>query len=54
MKRLFFAIALLTLTSGTFIACTPENQVNEELQTDKDENCPSNDRNCNGIPDNQE
>ncbi len=35
-------------------SCTPENQSVDEYQTEKDKNCPPNDTNCNGIPDNQE
>ncbi|MEP0266609.1 hypothetical protein [Dokdonia sp.] len=37
-------------------SCEPEisNEEQQELATDPNENCPPNDTNCNGIPDNQE
>ncbi len=57
MKRLVLAVLLVAFAAS----CTPES-TSEELKnngievqgTDKDKNCPPNDRNCNGIPDNQE
>lgn len=52
------AYLLLTMIFGmALISCTPESQVNvnhEEFQTDPNKNCPPNDTNCNGIPDDQE
>lgn len=55
MKTKLITLCLI-LTMGTaFVACTPENQLDQnEYQTDKNKNCPPNDTNCNGIPDNQE
>jgi hypothetical protein len=51
MKRVFVVLATIAL----FASCTPEATVNQnEQQTDKAKNCPPNDTNCNGIPDNQE
>ncbi len=57
MKRLVLAAFLVAFETS----CTPET-TSEELEnngievqaTDKDKNCAPNDRNCNGIPDNQE
>jgi hypothetical protein len=52
MIKLKFIIA--TIAVSTFLVnCTPENQLNE-YQTDKTEVCPPNDKNCNGIPDDEE
>ena len=61
MKRLFSVLAFTLLFGGLFMSCEPEG-INEatklekkELQSiDPDEECPPNDRNCNGIPDDEE
>ncbi|GEQ86003.1 hypothetical protein ULMS_15110 [Patiriisocius marinistellae] len=51
MRKVFIACAVLAF----FASCTPESTLNlNEQQTDKDKNCPPNDTNCNGIPDNKE
>ena len=50
MKKLALALMLV----GFVFSCTPENQIQNEQQIDKDKFCPPNDRNCNGIPDNEE
>ncbi|MEZ4817718.1 MAG: hypothetical protein R2776_07090 [Flavobacteriaceae bacterium] len=49
--KLMFAAAAMVLSVA---ACTPESQNSDDYQTEKDKNCPPNDTNCNGIPDNQE
>ncbi|MEZ4857214.1 MAG: hypothetical protein R2781_00200 [Flavobacteriaceae bacterium] len=48
--------SIVAIASLLFVvaSCTPESQNENEYQIDKDKNCPPNDRNCNGIPDNQE
>lgn len=50
MKKLLLFFAFIAL----FASCTPETVRADEQLTDKDKNCPPNDTNCNGIPDNQE
>lgn len=50
MKKLLLLICAL----GFLISCTPENFTNEDYATDKTKICPPSDRNCNGIPDNEE
>ena len=54
MKKLLLVLALVAFTSSTFVSCTPEDKTENEYQTDKDKVCPPHDRNCNGIPDDQE
>lgn len=51
MKK--YLLALLVLGA---IACTPTsiNENDQSIDPDPDEQCPPNDRNCNGIPDDQE
>tara|TARA_B000000460_G_scaffold185909_1_gene133646 strand:- start:51 stop:212 length:162 start_codon:yes stop_codon:yes gene_type:complete len=49
-KAIFAAASILLLLAS----CTPESQNFDEYQTDKHKNCPPNDTNCNGVPDNQE
>ncbi len=51
MKNVFLVFAALAL----FASCTPESTLDQnEQQTEKSKNCPPNDTNCNGVPDNQE
>lgn len=50
MKKLL----LIMFAFAMFAACTPETTNSEEVQTDPQENCPPNDANCNGIPDDKE
>ncbi len=54
MKKVFSMIALGLFLTASIVACTPVNSTNEYEATDPNQNCPPNDRNCNGIPDNQE
>ena len=50
MKKLALLFVVLL-----FAACTPTQLEDENpQQIDKDKICPPNDRNCNGIPDNEE
>jgi len=53
MKKFLLILALATFSVAPFTSCTPET-LQDEYQTDKDKICPPNDRNCNGIPDDQE
>lgn len=55
MKKVLLVFAMLVFSAGMFVSCTPD-AVNDdtELATDPNEECPPNDRNCNGIPDDQE
>ena len=54
MKKLLLALMLL-FTMNLVVSCTPEEMNDEtELANDPDKTCPPNDRNCNGIPDDQE
>ena len=50
LKAMLAAASIVLLIAG----CTPESQNSDDYQTEKDKNCPPNDTNCNGIPDNQE
>lgn len=52
MIKLKFFIAAFAITV-LLVNCTPENQLNE-YQTEKTEVCPPTDKNCNGIPDEDE
>ncbi len=57
MKNLFIAFLMLTLVSITFTSCTTEPVTEDENITaiiDPEKDCPPNDRNCNGIPDDEE
>ncbi|WP_452599550.1 hypothetical protein [Pontimicrobium sp. MEBiC01747] len=57
MKNLFIAFSMLTLVSITFTSCTTEPVTEDENITaiiDPEKECPPNDRNCNGIPDDEE
>jgi hypothetical protein len=51
----YILIGVFALALGS-VSCEPEQSKEEleELAIDKDKNCPPSDRNCNGIPDNQE
>ena len=54
MKKVLFIFAIVAFS---FASCTPEtiqDDNTEQQYTDKGKNCPPNDTNCNGIPDNQE
>lgn len=54
MKKLLLAFMLLFATNA-FVSCTPEElNENTETATEPDKQCPPNDRDCNGIPDDQE
>ena len=50
MKKLLLLVAIVAFT----FSCTPDKLENNEQLTDKECNSPPNDRNCNGIPDNEE
>lgn len=53
MKK--FTLVLAVLFAIVFTSCTPEAiQENETQQIDPKKDCPPNDRDCNGIPDDQE
>ncbi len=57
MKKVFYTLALTVFTLTVFTSCEPETDKTEladEFATDPNENCPPNDTNCNGVPDNQE
>lgn len=55
MKKVLLLFMVMLFTSAAFVSCTADEIEDEKITaTDKEENCPPNDRNCNGIPDNQE
>ena len=55
MKKVLLAFLLLFALSFSVTSCEAETIDDEQIQqTDPEENCPPNDTNCNGIPDNQE
>ncbi|MEP0388085.1 hypothetical protein [Dokdonia sp.] len=56
MKKFIITSVLALFTMSMITSCEPEisNEEQQELATDPNENCPPNDTNCNGIPDNQE
>jgi len=52
MKKLILILILIAFTAPLVVSCTPEKQVDQdEFQTDPNENCPPNDTNCDGVPD---
>lgn len=54
MKKLVFIFAVMAFSLGSF-SCTPEEMNDDtELATDPDKECPEWDRNCDGIPDDQQ
>lgn len=54
MKKVLLA-AMLLFAVNVFYSCEPESLDDDtELATDPNQQCPPNDRNCNGIPDDQE
>lgn len=54
MKNVFYALAVFVFAFSV-VSCTPE-ELSDDTQTaaDPKEICPPNDRNCNGIPDDEE
>ena len=64
MKKVLNVLSLGLFLSGLIFSCSPDEiqkpvtealELNHDQQaTDKEENCPPNDRNCNGVPDNEE
>lgn len=57
MKKFYLLAIAMLISSATIVSCTAEEletQNNEEYQTDPNKNCPPNDTNCNGIPDDEE
>lgn len=56
MKKVLFLLMMLLFASSVIVSCTADEIDQDERieATDKEENCPPNDRNCNGIPDNEE
>ncbi|CAM1370564.1 hypothetical protein TPENAI_60906 [Tenacibaculum litopenaei] len=62
MKKLLVVLAVVSI--GSFCSCT-DNSLEEierngqaqnrtEFKIDPEKDCPENDRNCNGVPDDQE
>lgn len=57
MKTKLCICALLIVGFIFTVACTPENLAKNEIYTeeiDPNKECPPTDRNCNGIPDDEE
>ena len=56
MRKFYAILALGIFFAAGTVSCTPEKleEESELYQTDKPQVCPPHDRNCNGIPDDQE
>lgn len=60
MKKVIFTIAFMLLAFNVVTSCSPE-EINDDTETatelqaiELNKDCPPNDRNCNGIPDDKE
>lgn len=57
MKKLTSVIAVIVLLISLCVSCTPNNLTEDEQQSiliDPEKDCPPNDKNCNGVPDDEE